>query len=161
MAATLIISGFRASRHLHCPSPYCRLSSLQRVLYTYPPSHSSHRYRKMVETARRRIHGDSADQGKSPTGAVGEPERHNHEPSNTHPHSHGIFGGHSHSHDHDKHGGGLIETLQSGGAHPSRHRTLPIHIHIPNGLSFHSPCRLVKVTEEVASRLLDWARMFS
>jgi hypothetical protein len=117
----------------------------------------------MVETARRRIHENSADKGKSPNGTIGGRERHDHEPSNTHSHSHGIFGGHSHDHDHDNHGGGLIETLQSGGAHRPRHsplmcRTLPIHI--PNGLPFLSVHpRLVKVTEEVASRLLDWARM--
>ncbi|KAI0000383.1 hypothetical protein BJV77DRAFT_385221 [Russula vinacea] len=140
MAASLIISGFRAGRHLRCPSPYYRLSSLLRVSYTSHPSHLSlHRYRKMVETARRRIHENSADKGTSPNGAVGERERHDHELSNTHSHSHGIFGGHSHGHDHDKHSGGLIETLQSGGAHPSRHpplvcRTLPIHI--LNGLPF-------------------------
>nr|AMM70775.1 CDF metal transporter 4 [Russula atropurpurea] len=74
----------------------------------------------MVETARRRIHENSADKGKSPNGAIGGRERHDHEPSNTHSHSHGIFGGHSHDHDHDNHGGGLIETLQSGGDRGSR-----------------------------------------
>jgi len=72
----------------------------------------------MVEMTRRRIHanGDGADKAKSPTGATGARERHNgHEQSNTHPHSHGILGGHSHDHDGHDHGGGLIETLQNGG----------------------------------------------
>lgn len=124
MAATLIISGFSASRQFRCtsPSPFCRLGTFQRCLHTSHASRSPlHRYHKMVEIARRRIHDDSADKGKSPTDAVEEREHHDHEPSNAHSHSHGIFGGHSHSHDHDKHGGGLIETLQSGGAHPSRY----------------------------------------
>jgi hypothetical protein len=141
MAATLIIS---ASRQFRSSSPYCRLSTFQRRLHT---SHASRspllRYPKMVETARRRIHGDSADKGKSPTDAVGKRERHDHEPSNAHSHSHGIFGGHSHSHDHDEHGGGLIETLQSGGAHLSRY-LCPVHF--PTGPLLSpspSPSRLI------------------
>ena len=155
MAATLIISASRQFR----PSPYCRLGSFQRCLHT---SHASRspllRYHKMVQTARRRIHGNSADKGKSPTDTVGKRERHDHEPSNAQSHSHGIFGGHSHSHDHDEHGGGLIETLQSGGAHPSHYHHLPIHF--PNGpLLSPSPSRILKETEEVASRLLDWPRI--
>jgi hypothetical protein len=93
----------------------------------------------MVEmTTRRRIHGNgdsaSSDKAKSPKGAVanGEREHHDHGLSNSQPHkhshSHKIFGGHSHSHGHGQdghdHGGGLIETLQSGGAHPCHG---PIH----------------------------------
>lgn len=67
---------------------------------------------------RRRIHGDSADKGKSPASAAEECERHDHALSNSHSHSHGIFGGHSHSHNHDHgHGGELIESLQGGGTH--------------------------------------------
>ncbi|KAI0270362.1 cation efflux family-domain-containing protein [Russula aff. rugulosa BPL654] len=85
---------------------------------------------------RRRIHGngDCADKAKSPTtGTVGEREHHGqnglsntqphtHTHTHSHTHSHGIFGGHSHSHGHDghDHGGGLIETLQSGGDRGSR-----------------------------------------
>ncbi|KAF8492330.1 cation efflux family-domain-containing protein [Russula emetica] len=134
-ANIMIISGFRASSRLSL-SPYYSLIPLQRRLYASYPSHSPpHRHREMVEMTRRRIHGngDSADKAKSPTtGAVGEREHHDHDhrPSNTQPHthshSHGIFGGHSHSHSHGHghdghdHGGGLIETLQSGGDRGSR-----------------------------------------
>ena len=129
-AAIMIISGCHASSRRFFP--YYSLSSLQRHLHTSHPSRTLlHRYRGMVvEMTRRRIHGngDSADKAKSPTGAVGERERHDaHGPSNiqphTHTHPHGIFGGHSHAHSHGHdghdHGGGLIETLQSGGAHLS------------------------------------------
>jgi hypothetical protein len=119
MTGTLIVSGFRASRHTHCPalSPSRSLSSLVRGWHA---SHISclqlHRYPKMVEAAQRRIHQESADKGQSSSARAGE-----HEPPNSHSHAHGIFGGHSHSHDHDHdhdHGGGLIETLQTGGARP-------------------------------------------
>jgi hypothetical protein len=137
-ATIMIISGFRASsrrRYFHCRlslSPHYTLSSLQRCLHTSHPSHSLlHRYREMVEMTRRRIHengngnGDSAEKTKSLTGADGEREHRRdhdqpHTPTQSHSHSHGIFGGHSHSHSHGHdghdHGGGLIETLQSGGA---------------------------------------------
>lgn len=173
----MIISGFRASsrrRYFHCRlslSPY-----YSRPLHTSYPSHSPlHRNPEMVEMTRRRIHGngngDSADKAKSPTGAVGERGEHHDQP-HTQSHSHGIFGGHSHSHshghghghdDHD-HGGGLIETLQSGGAHLIPFNTF---VCIYDGSGSHvtfffgiaSP--FVKVTEEVALHLLDWARMFS
>jgi hypothetical protein len=133
----MIISGFRASttsssRCRLSLSPYYSLGAFQRRLHASYPSHSPlHRSREMVEMTRRRIHGNgdsAADKAKSPTGAVraGEREHHDHELPHTRPHtdshSHGIFGGHSHSHGHGHdghdHGGGLIETLQSGGAHP-------------------------------------------
>ena len=127
MAGTLIISGVRTSCHSHCPVllPSYHLNSLLRCLHT-PHAFCSRprRYPKM-EVARRRIHQDSADnKGKSSIRAVGsgKSEHHAHEPSNSHSHSHshGIFGGHSHSHGHDHdHGGGLMETLQSGGARHS------------------------------------------
>lgn len=136
----IIISGFRRSRHLHSPSsPYRRVNSLLHGLSHRPVSPSQpHRYRKMVvDTTRRRIHGDSAGKGNLPAGAVAERQQHDHAPSNSdsnsHSHSHGIFGGHSHSHGHDHdhdHGGGLIQTLQSGGTPPSLYRcvrTLPAH----------------------------------
>jgi len=124
-ATIMIISEFRASSSRHYFR--CRLSLspyYSRRLHTSYPSHSPlHRYREMVEMTRRRIHGngDSADNAKSPkTGAaaaVGEREHHDDhggQPhTHTHSHSHGIFGGHSHGHDHG--GGGLIDTLQSGG----------------------------------------------
>jgi hypothetical protein len=135
----MIISGFRASSS-RCRlflSPYYPLGSLQRRLHASYPSHSPlHRSRDMVEMTRRRVHGNgngdsAADKAKSPTGAVGEREHRDHDHglpntrphTNSHSHSHGIFGGHSHSHSHGHghdghdHGGGLIETLQSGGAH--------------------------------------------
>jgi len=133
----MIISGFRASSSRHYFR--CRLSlspyfgSLPRRLHASHASHSPlHRYREMVEMTRRRIHGngngngngDSADKAKSPTGAagaVGEREHHDQPHTQSHSHSHGIFGGHGHGHDgHDHHGGGLIETLQSGGDRGSR-----------------------------------------
>ena len=133
-ATIMIISGFRASSSRHYFR--CRLSlspyfgSLPRRLHASHASPSPlHRYHEMVEMTRRRIHengngnADSANKAKSPTGAgaVGERgERHDqpHTHSHSHSHSHGIFGGHSHSHGHDghDHGGGLVETLQSGGA---------------------------------------------
>lgn len=170
MAGTLIISGFRTSRHTHCPAllPSYHLNSLLRGLRT---SHAfcsrPRRYPKIMEVARRRIHQDSTDKGKSSTKAVGKSKHHDHElsDSHSHSHSHGIFGGHSHSHDHDHdHGGGLIETLQSGGAHhssvtsvvedaPSSFR-FPFPLPDPSSLS-------VKVIEVVASRLLDWAQILS
>jgi hypothetical protein len=195
-ANIMIISGFRASSRLSL-SPYYSLTSLQRRLHASYPSHSPpHRHREMVEMTRRRIHGngDSADKAKSKaksptTGAVGEREHHDHDhrPSNTQPHthshSHGIFGGHSHSHSHGHghdghdHGGGLIETLQSGGAHlstcPHSHFCLCIYdgSHVshssfvlpppPPSLSRHLLSRILKVTEEVALHLLGWARTFS
>ena len=124
----MIISEFRASSSRHYFR--CRLSLspyYSRRLHAPHPSHSQlHRYREMVEMTRRHIHGngDSADKAKSTsTGAtVGEREHHDHgQPHahmHSHSHSHGIFGGHSHGHGHDGHdhsGGGLIETLQSGG----------------------------------------------
>jgi hypothetical protein len=121
MAGPFIISGFRTSRHLRCPTPssYSRLNSLLRSLHTSHPARSPlHRHRKMVEMTRRRIHGDSPDKGKSPASAAEECERHDHALSNSHSHSLGIFGGHPHSHDHDHgHGGELIESLQGGGMH--------------------------------------------
>lgn len=136
-ATIMIISGFRASSRCRLSlSLYYSLGSFQRRLHA--SSHASHlplhRYREMVEMTRRRIHGngDCADKAKSPTtGTVGEREhhgqnglsktqphtQHTHTHIHSHTHSHGIFGGHSHSHGHDghDHGGGLIETLQSGG----------------------------------------------
>ena len=191
-ATIMIISGFRAStcssrRRLSSLSPHYCISpnSLQRRLHTpYPSQSPLHRHREMAEmTTRRRIHGngDSAngDKAKSPKGAAvanGEREHHDHGPSNSQPHkhshSHGMFGGHSHSHGHGHdghdHGGGLIETLQSGGAHPCRG---PIHtVYFTTAHTFFSfvlssrslvSSRIVKVTEEVASHLLDWSRMFS
>jgi hypothetical protein len=178
----MIISGFRASSSRHYFR--CRLSlspyfgSLPRRLHASHASHSPlHRYREMVEMTRRRIHGngngngngDSADKAKSPTGAagaVGEREHHDQPHTQSHSHSHGIFGGHGHGHDgHDHHGGGLIETLQSGGAH--QWPLVPLNIfcrvftiaHTLYSSVLFPP--FVKVTEEVALHLLDWARMFS
>jgi hypothetical protein len=74
-----------------------------------------------MATARRRIHGE----GGKPPDTMGESERGDHalSNSNSHPPSHGIFGRHSHEHDHGAHGGGLIETLQGGGAHSRLYRT--------------------------------------
>ena len=124
MAGTLIISGFRTSHHTPCParSSSYRLNSLLRGLHTHHVSCSPlHRYPKMVEAARRRIHGHSVDKGKEDSAtAVGKcgHHGHDHEQSNSHSHSHGIFGGHSHSHGHDHDHAGLIKTLQSGSAHP-------------------------------------------
>ena len=113
-----------------------RLSSSPCPPYYSRPLHTSysfhpplHRCREMAEMTRRRIHGIgdslSADKAKSPTGAVAEREHHDHGLSNTRPHTHthslGIFGRHTHSHLHGHghdghdHGGGLIETLHSGG----------------------------------------------
>lgn len=165
MAGTLIISGFRTSRHTPCPalSSSCRLNSLLRGLHTHHVSCSPlHRYPKMADAARRRIHGDSVDKGKQDSArAVGKCGHHDHEQTNSHSHSHGIFGGHSHSHGHDHDHGGLIETLQSGGAHrpSSLYRTHPVHCIFLSPLPPFSS--LWKVTEAVASRLLDWAQMFS
>ena len=182
-ATIMIISGFRASSSRHYFR--CRLSlspyfgSLPRRLHASHASHSPpHRYHEMVAMTRRRIHGngngngngDSAHKAKSPTGAgaVGERERHDqphtHTQPHSHSHSHGIFGGHSHSHGHDghDHGGGLIETLQSGGAY-----LVPFNFFLSciyDGLHvvfFRVVSHFVKVTEEVALHLLDWARMFS
>ena len=188
MTATIISCFCASSRHyFRCRlslSPYYSLGSLQRRLHTPHPSHLPlHRYREMVEMTRRRVHGngDSADKAKSPTGAVGEPEHNDHGPrqSNTQPHahshSHGIFGGHSHSHSHGHdghdHGGGLIETLQSGGAHLSHSHLYCITMLTRHILPYwycpssrHTPIvayRIVKVTGEVALHLLDWARMSS
>jgi hypothetical protein len=176
-ATIMIISGFRACsrRSFHCRlflSPY-----YSRPLHTSYPSHSQlPRYPEMVEMTRRRIHGngngDSADKAKSPTGAVGERGEHHDQP-HIQSHSHGIFGGHSHSHSHGHghghdghdHGGGLIETLQSGGAAPGPIQhflcvfTMALaHTSLSSSV-LASP--FVKVTEEVASHLLDWSRMFS
>ena len=180
----MIVSGFRASSRCRLSlSLYYSLGSFQRRLYA--PHSPLHRYREMAEMTRRRVHGngDSANKAKSPTtgGTVGErEERHDHHhngpSSNTsqphththaHSHSHGIFGGHSHSHGHDGYDGGLIETLQSGGE--SRFATHgPICVYFTmaytlSSLSFSlsSSFIVVKVTEEVALRLLDWSRMFS
>ena len=96
-----------------------------------------HRCREMVRLMQLRIHrngngnADSADKSKSPAGAgaVGERSEHHEQPhTQSHSHSHGIFGGHSHSHGHGHghdHGGGLVETLQSGGA-----RLVPLDIFV-------------------------------
>jgi hypothetical protein len=48
----------------------------------------------MVELTRRRTHGngDGADKAKSPTGAVGEHEHHDHGLSNTQPHTLSFMG---------------------------------------------------------------------
>jgi len=170
MAGTLIISGFRTSRHTYCPAllPSYHLNSLLRGLRTSHASCSRPcRYPKIMEVARRQIHQDSADKGKSLTKAVGKSKHHDHELSDlhSHSHSHGIFGGHSHSHDHNHdHGGGLIETLQSGGAHHSSITSvvedMPSSFQFPFPLS--DPFFLsVKVIEVVASRLLDWAQILS
>jgi len=191
MTATIIVvSGFRASRNTSRRYFRCLLSLSPcysfRSLHTSYPSHSPlHRYREMVEMTRRRVHGngDSADKTKSPTGAVSEREPHdfdhnglsNTQPQpHTHSHSHGIFGGHSHSHSHGHdghdHGGGLIETLQSGGAHLCPIQLFCVYydgLHVshfffciasPSSLSL-AIYRTVKVTEEVALHSLDWARM--
>ena len=173
MAGTFIISGVRTSRHIHYPTtlPSYHLNSLLRSLHT---SHAScsrpRRYLKMVEAVRRRIHQDNADKEKSSTTAVGNGKRehHDHEPSNSHSHSHshGIFGGHSHSHGHDHdhdHGGGLIETLQSGGAHHSSPSLLEDAL---DSFRFSFPLfdpffLSVKVIEVVASRSSDWAQISS
>lgn len=65
---------------------------------------------------RRQIH----DEGKHPASE----HRSNHAQPTSHSHSHGILGGHSHSHEHGDHGhahgGGLVETLESGGDRGSR-----------------------------------------
>jgi hypothetical protein len=99
MAATatiMIISEFCASSRCRLSlSPYYPLGSLRRRLHTSYPSHSPlHRYREMVEMTWRRIHGngDGADKAKSPTGAVGEREHHDHGLSNTQPHTHSALG---------------------------------------------------------------------
>lgn len=177
----MIISGCHATSRRFFS--YYSLSSLRRRLHTSYPSHTPlHRYCEMaVKMTRRRVHGngDSANKAKSPNGAVGERKRQDaHKLSNTQPHththSHGIFGGHSHTHSHGHdghdHGGGLIETLQSGGAHLSllfvyynAHASHSFRIASLSSLAIYRtvPYRIVKVTEEVASHLLDWARMFS
>jgi hypothetical protein len=102
MTATAL-SEFCASSRCRLPlSPYYSLGSLRRRLHTSYPSHSPlHRYREMVEMTWRRVHGngDGAVKAKSPTGAVGECEHHDHGLSNTQPHthsqSHGVLRGHS------------------------------------------------------------------
>lgn len=71
------------------------------------------------------------DKGKHPASE----HRSNHAQQTSHSHSHGMFGGHSHSHghgDHDHaHGGGLIETLEKGGARPRFCVQVSIHsIHL-------------------------------
>ncbi|KAI9509499.1 cation efflux family-domain-containing protein [Russula earlei] len=75
--------------------------------------------------ARRRIHTDSVDKGKSPVRVVREREHQDYAHSDDHSHIRGIFGGQSHSHSHSHphshgHGGELIETLQSAGDRGSR-----------------------------------------
>jgi hypothetical protein len=153
MAGTLV-SGFCISRHLRRPalSFHSHINSLQRAPYTSLLSHSSpYRYHRTMATARRRIHGDS---GKSPDTAE---ERKNRErvPMSSHSHSHGIFGRHSHSHEHDHaHGGGLIETLQSGGAHVTSIGDVS-----PPAADFH-PFYLVKAIVAAASHSLGWAQTF-
>lgn len=76
---------------------------------------------------RRQIHGNSVDKGKHPASE----HRSNHAQPTSHSHSHGIFGGHSHSHEHGDHdhahGGGLIETLEKGGARPRLYMQVSIH----------------------------------
>jgi len=143
MAATTIVSGLTAScRHFPCRPFLSSYFSLHLCSHTPHTPHSLlHRYRGIVKmTTRRRVHGNGncAGKAKSPTE---RDDRHPNEPSNTnthaHTHSHGFFG-HSHSHSHDHHGhdhgGGLIETLQSGGAHPSH----PTYLYIRTAHNPHS-----------------------
>jgi hypothetical protein len=149
MTATLmVISGFHASSRrryfLHCRlslSPYYSWP-----LHTSHTSHSPlHRCREMVETTRRRIHrngnGDGADKTKSPTGAVRERE-HRHDQLHTQ----------SHPHDGHDHGGGLIETLQIGGARtwsPSTFLCVSTMAHASHFFFCIASVPFVKVTEEV------------
>ena len=109
-----MILGFRLSYHLrqailplHCPHNSI-LRNSHTLLFTRSLLHKI--------DMRRQIHGNSIDKGKHPASE----HRSNHAQPTSHSHSHGIFGGHSHGHgDHDHaHGGGLIETLEKGGAHP-------------------------------------------
>jgi hypothetical protein len=152
----VIISGFRASSRqcFRCRlslSPY--FGSLPRRLPASHASHSPlHRCREMVKLTRRRIHGngDSADKAKSPTGACVVEEREHHDQPHTqsHSHFHGIFGGHSHSHGHGHghdghdHGGGLIETLQSGDAHLVSHFCVYCDAHTSHSSSVSPPLSL-------------------
>lgn len=84
---------------------------------------------------RRQIHGNGMDKGKHPV----TEHRSNHAQPTPHSHSHEIFGGHSHSHghsDHDHaHGGGLIETLEKGGARSRFYMQVSIHSIQPRPLS--------------------------
>ena len=66
-----------------------------------------------------------------------------------------------HGHDCHDYGRGLVETLQSGGAHLF---PLNIFVCIYDGLQvtfFGIASTFVKVTEEVALHLLGWSRMSS
>ncbi|KAI0305573.1 cation efflux family-domain-containing protein [Multifurca ochricompacta] len=125
VGSLILISGFRISRHL----PPTVLSSglnrhhnsILRAAHTPPFTRSTFcRYYKMAEILRRGKHENGLDKGKYPA-TEGEGPDHGHTLSNSHSHSHGIFGGHSHSHKGGyAHGGGLVETLESGGDRGSR-----------------------------------------
>ena len=143
----MIISRFRASsRHSLSPCP-CHLfpvplyslSSASAALAHLLPSQSPlHRYREVVKMTRPggyRETEPSADKAILPMGAVGECANLNtvtmgcRTPNRTRTHSSSwnssedtdthIPANGQHGHDGHDHGGGLIETLQSGGAHLS------------------------------------------
>jgi hypothetical protein len=120
---------FRLSCHLHRPVPHirCHHDSILRVSHKHPFTRSlQHRYHR-IEGMRRQIYGNNVDKGKHSASE----HRSDHAQPTPHSHSHGTFGGHSHLHghgDHDHaHGGGLIETLEKGGAGPRFYTQLSIH----------------------------------
>jgi hypothetical protein len=125
MAPLHMTLGFRLSYHLRRPVPslHCPHHSILRISHTLLFTRS---FLHKIDM-RRQIHGNSVDKGKHPASET----RSNHAQPTSPSHSHGIFGGHSHSHGHDDHdhahGGGLIETLEKGGARPRFYVQVLIH----------------------------------
>ncbi|KAI0268679.1 cation efflux family-domain-containing protein [Gloeopeniophorella convolvens] len=132
---TGFILGLRSARQLREPAlllrcrhrPLLQVSHASLLASPLPRSTPSI---AMVETSRRRIHGNGTDKDKK--SAATPDGKHDHEHSHSHPHahSHRIFSGHSHSHDDGHAHGGLVETLQGGGDRGSRITLIGLGVNI-------------------------------